>query len=113
VTTGKPAGGLMDAFGTIIAEKLLPKLVELLWPKFVQLFEEVLLPKMTALFPLFAASVAKAVVDNLPGVNLIKPIESIVDQVRDDVNVAIPDFDIPGLSDKFDLTEFINKVLGK
>lgn len=107
MTEPDKGGGILDKLGDIIAEKVLPKLVELLWPRLEMFVIDVLMPKLVAMFPLFAASVAKAVIDQIPGVDLVRDVVDIAEGVRGDVNVAIPDFDIPVLSDVFDLSEFL------
>jgi len=109
MTSPTDKSSILDKLGEIAATKLLPKLVELLWPRLEEFFLKVVVPKLVALFPLFAASIAEKVIDQIPGVNLVKSAVDMAEEVRDQVNVAVPDFDIPILSDIFDLTEFLNK----
>jgi len=109
----------MDKLGDIIAEKILPKLVELLWPRIAALFMDVILPKLVGLMPLFGAQIVAAVIDHIPGASLLKPVEAIADDIRNTVNSQVPDIDIPFVSDAvknatgFDLTDFLRGFGGQ
>jgi len=110
--TAAVGGGVLASIGIAIAKYVVPKLVELLWPKLETYLNERLLPQLAAMVPLAAASAVNAVVEHIPGVEAVKDLGGLVEKVTGDVNVALPDIDIPGISDKFDLTEFINHTLG-
>lgn len=113
-----PKQGILDKLGDIAAEKILPKLVELLWPRIAALFMDVILPKIVALLPLIGAQIVNELIKHIPGASLLKPVEQIADDIRDAVNGQVPDIDIPFVSDAvknatgFDLTDFLND-LGK
>lgn len=68
--------------------------------------------RVKALLPLIAAAAAKALADQLaehiPSIPVVGDVLDIAEKVRADVNL-IPDIDIPGLSDVFDLTEWLKK----
>jgi hypothetical protein len=113
MTSPEKKSGLLERLGDIAAEKILPKLVELLYPKLELYFETRLKPWLGGLVPLAAASAVHAVIDEIPGIDAVRSIGDTVEKVIDDVNVAVPDIDIKGVSDKFDLTEFINSALGR
>lgn len=105
--------GLLDKIGEIAAEKILPKLVELLWPRIAALFMDVILPKLVALLPLVVANAVKGVIDQIPGIDLIKDANQIADDVTEALQTQVPDIDIPFVSDAvkdvtgFDLTDFL------
>lgn len=108
------ATGILGKLGAAIASAILPKLIELLWPKLEEYLEKRLLPWLASLIPLASASAVNAVIDNIPGVEAVKDVGALIEKVTKDVNVAVPDFDLPfGISDHFDLTEFINQQLGR
>lgn len=69
--------------------------------------------RFKALLPLVVATAVKAMSDELsehvPDIPIVGDVIGIADRVRDALN-QIPDIDIPGPSDKFDLTEFLKKL---
>ncbi|WP_229482117.1 hypothetical protein [Mycolicibacterium mageritense] len=68
--------------------------------------------RLMALLPIIVAAAVKAVADQVrKDVPVVGNVLDIAEQVRVDVN-RIPDIDIPGLSDRFDLTEWL-KGLGR
>lgn len=77
-----------------------------------------LLPALTAMMPIFAASMGKTFANLIPDVHIPKSVGELADDIRDMANGEIPDFDIPVLSDAvknatgFDLTDWLNS-LGK
>ncbi|AAN07952.1 hypothetical protein AVANI_34 [Mycobacterium phage Avani] len=66
--------------------------------------------RVKALLPLIAAAAAKALADEIaqriPNVPVVGDVLEVAEKVRTDLN-NIPDIDIPGLSDIFDLTEWL------
>lgn len=113
MTNPEQKSGILDKLGDIAAEKILPKLVELLWPRIAALFMDVILPKIVAMLPLFGAQIIEQLVEHIPGVNLVKSTEQIAEDMRVKVNAQVPDIDIPIVSDMvkdatgFDLTDFL------
>lgn len=108
---------MLKTIGNAIAAYLLPKLLE-----FAQLqadkYFPILMEKLLALLPVVAASAGKAVADQIveslnkmPDIDIpgVSDIFDLTETVRQGVNGAIPDIDIPILSDIFDLTELFNK----
>ena len=62
--------------------------------------------RVKALLPLLAAAAAKALAEQLDNIPIVGDVLDIAEKVRADVN-KIPDIDIPGLSEHFDLTEWL------
>lgn len=66
--------------------------------------------RVQALLPLLAAAAAKALADqiarHLPELPIVGDVLEVAEQVRGSLN-SIPDIDIPGLSEHFDLTEWL------
>lgn len=92
----------LDKLGDIAAEKIVPKLVELLWPKLQDFLETVVLPKVLAIIPTAVASAVKAVISEIPGVDLVKPVEAVANDVLEDIK-DITGIDIPGILGGFRL----------
>jgi len=78
----------------------------------VDRLKDSLLPDIVSTFPAFSATMLKEVFEKLPGVPDIT--ESVQDMVTGTFTRIInEDPDIPGISDKIDLTEIAKSVLGK
>lgn len=91
----------MEKFLTSIAKALAP------------IVAPIIAEKLMAVLPLIAAAVAKAVVDEIakhvPDIPVLGDLMGVAEKVRENINVSVPDIDIPILSDIFDLTEWFNK----
>jgi hypothetical protein len=61
--------------------------------------------KLLPLLPLVAAAAAKAVTDQIPQIGNITDVAKMADDLRNNLNKAIPDFDfgIPALDDLLDI----------
>lgn len=91
---------------------ILAKLASIIVPMLIEKLTPILVKELSALFPVIAAAVAKAIAEQLksqlPDLHVSLP--DLAETVRNEVN-KIPDIDIPILSDIFDLTEFIKKEI--
>jgi hypothetical protein len=66
---------------------------------------EYLLPRVAALIPLVAATVVKEVVDKIPDIDIpgLSNVFDLTETIRDGVNNGLPDgIDIPFVSDAFE-----------
>lgn len=90
-------------------DPIIDRAVDRAWSK-VPALVDALEKRVTALIPLVAAAAVKAMADQIrTDVPLVGNVLDIAEKVRADVNL-IPDIDIPGLSDVFDLTEWLKKL---
>ena len=111
--------GFLDKLGDVAAEKILPKLVELLWPRIAALFMDVVLPKIIAVMPLLGAHIVVMLIEHIPGANLVLTVDQIADQLTERMKQGNPEIDIPFVSEAvrditgFDLSDAIfNKIPG-
>jgi hypothetical protein len=66
---------------------------------------EYLLPRVAALIPLVAATVVKEVIDKIPDIDIpgVSNVFDLTETIRDGVNNGLPDgIDIPFVSDAFE-----------
>lgn len=81
--------------------------------KVVDRLADRLLPKLASLIPTSAAAVLKLLTDKIPSLPDIGDLGQITHEIHDQVNAAIPDIDIPFISDAvkdvtgFDLTDLL------
>lgn len=111
-------GGILDKLGDIVAEKIMPKLVELLWPRLAALFMDVVLPKIIAVMPLLGAHIVVMLIEHIPGANLVLTVDQIANQLTERMKAGNPEIDIPFVSEAvrditgFDLSDAIFGRLG-
>jgi hypothetical protein len=95
------------------------KLIAMLALKLAEKTAPIVAEKLIAVLPIIAAAVAKAVVDeivekmpdfDIPGVS---DVFDLTETVRAGLQGKLPDVDIPIISDVFDLTEFLNSLKPK
>ncbi len=109
ITTEVEPKGMLDKIGASIAKHVLPQLVKLLWPLLTEYFTREVLPKVSGLIPLAVAAGIKEVAEKVPGMDAAIDAIALAEDVRDRINVAVPDWDIPIVSEVFDLTDWWNK----
>ncbi len=108
---------MLKTIGDAVAAYVLPRILDALQAQ-VEKQLPVVMEKVLAMLPLLAASAAKAATDpllevlrNMPDIDIpgVSDVFDLTETVRAAANGSMPDIDIPILSDIFDLADLLNR----